>query len=125
MPSYRILKSDAGDSRVIKVGFSWPAFLLNMIWLIANGLWVGAILVFVLVVGALLVFRATVQKSPIVVSAIAVAAEMALLLFLGFRGNDWLAAHLESRGYKQIRTVEAVKFDDALKLATADPHHAV
>ena len=120
MPTYRILTNGSDDLRAIKIGFSWPAFLLNLIWLISNGLWLGGILVFILVGGGLLVFAESVQESPLAASVIVFVAEFALLLFLGFRGNDWLAAHLESRGYEQVQALEAKGFVEALELATSD-----
>ena len=124
LPRYRILINDSSDLRAVKVGFSWPAFILNLIWLVANGLWLGALLIFVLIVGGLLLFGSAVQSSPVAASAVFVAAEIALLLYLGFRGNDWLASHLESRGYTQVRTLDATNFENALELASSD-HHAV
>jgi len=121
LPNYRILSNNAGDFRAVKIGFSWPAFSLNLIWLVANGLWIGAVLVFVLIVGGLLLFGAAAQESPGPAGAITVVGELTLLFFLGFRGNDWLAAHLESRGYKLRQTLEAPNFPEALRLAAPDP----
>ncbi len=122
MPSFRILTNDSGDMRAVKTGFSWPAFMLNLIWLIANGLWIGAFLFFVLISGWMLLFAAEVQESPVAASAMAVAAAIALLLFLGFRGNDWLASHLDSREYTHVHTVEAKNFAEALELAAPNRH---
>ena len=118
------MSHESSDLRVVKVGFSWPAVLLNLIWLVANGLWLGAILVFVLAFAMLVLFGSAVQESPVAVSAIAVSAEIALLLFLGFRGNDWLASQLESRGYTISRILEAENFGEAVELATTDSHAA-
>jgi hypothetical protein len=117
MTTYRIFKNASGDTRAVKVGFSWPAMILNMIWTIANGLWLGSVLVLVLIFGGLLLFAATVQESPVVASAMVVAGEVALLSFLGFRGNDWLASHLESQGYALMEVVEAPNPIDAVALA--------
>ena len=120
MPTYRIMNHESSDLRVIKIGFSWPAAILNLIWLVANGLWLGAILVSVSAFAMLALFGSTVQESPVMVSASAVAAGLALLLFLGFRGNDWLASQLESRGYTLERTFEAEDFASAVDLAMSD-----
>jgi hypothetical protein len=120
LPSYRILKHDSSETRIIKIGFSWPALILNLIWLVANGLWLGATLVFVLIGGGLLLFGAAVEESPIAAGAIGLLGGIGLLLFLGFRGNDWLASQLESRGYRHARTVEATNFENAFELADSD-----
>ena len=122
MTTYRILKNVSGDTRAVKVGFSWPAMLLNLVWTIANGLWLGSLLVFVLIFGGLLLFAAAFQESPIVASVMGVAGEVALLCFLGFRGNEWLASHLESQGYAMMEVVEAPNSIDALALAAPDRH---
>ena len=99
VPSYRILRNDSGDVRAVKMGFSWPAMILNLVWFVANGLWVGAFLVFVLIAGGLVVLSSTIQTSPIAAFGLFVFAELAILGFLGLRGNEWLASHLESRGF--------------------------
>ena len=98
--------------------------LLNLVWLVANGLWLGALLVFVLVAGGLLIFASAVSESPMAASGVFIVAALALLIFLGFRGNDWLASHLESRGYTLTLVLEARNFAEAFELATPD-HHAV
>jgi hypothetical protein len=120
LPSYRILTNDSSDMRVIKVGFSWPALLLNLIWLVANGLWLGATLVFVLIAGGLLLLGAAAQESPIVAGSIGLLGEIAVLVFLGLRANDWLTSQLESRGYTHVRTIEATNFDNAFELAASE-----
>ena len=120
MPRYRILTSDSSDLRAVKVGFSWPAFLLNLIRLVANGLWLGALLISVLFVGGFLLSSSAVQSSPVAASAGFVSAVIALLVYLGIRGNDWLASHLESRGYTHACTLDATNFENALELATSD-----
>ena len=120
LSSYRILTHESSELRVVKIGFSWPAFLLSLIWLVANGLWLGAILVSVMIFGMLALFGSAVQESPVVVSLILFAGELALLLFLGSRGNDWLASQLESRGYTHALTVEAESFTEAWERAATD-----
>jgi hypothetical protein len=51
-------------------------------------------------------------------------AEAGLLFFLGLRGNDWLASHLESGGYTHDQTIEAEGFGEALEIAAQDDHAA-
>ncbi len=120
MPDYRILKKDSGDVRAIKIGFSWPAAVLNLIWLVANGLWLGAFLVFLLVAGGLILLGSAVQESPVAAGSFFVFSVIALLFFLGLRGNDWLASHLESQDYRHAQTLEAGGFAEALELAASD-----
>ncbi len=120
MTTFRILKNPSGETRAIKLGFSWPAMLLNLIWTIANGLWLGSLLVSVLLVGGLLLFSTAVQESPAVAGICAVVGGVALLTFLGFRGNDWLSSHLESKGYVLTEVLEAPNAIEAVALAAPD-----
>ena len=124
MTTYRILQNVSGDMRAVKVGFSWPAMLLNLIWMVANGLWLGSLLVSVLIFGGLLLYASAVQESPVVAAAMVVAGEVALLIFLGFRGNEWLTSHLESQGYALKEVVEAPNPVDAVALSAQDRHVA-
>jgi len=124
LPTYRILTNDLGDTRAVKVGFSWPAFFLNVLWAVANGLWVVALLILVLAVCGLILFSSAVQSSPVLVSLGAVSAEVALLTFLGARGNDVLASHLERRGYVKSSVVSAPNLPSALEIASTEPHAA-
>ena len=124
LPTYRIMTHESAESRIVKVGFSWPALLLNLIWLIANGLWLGAIVVSVLAFAMLALIESEIQESPVAVSAIAIASAIAILVFLGVRGNDWIASQLESRGYIMARMLEAENFAEAAKQAAADSHTA-
>lgn len=124
LPSYRILRNDLGDTRVVKVGFSWPAFFLNVLWAVANGLWVVAFLILVLAVCGLVLFSSAVQSSPILVSLGAIFAEAAFLIFLGSRANDWLTSHLEGCGYVISTVVSAPSVPRALEIASTESHAA-
>lgn len=124
LPNYRILKKDFLDTRAVKVGFSWPAFSLNVLWALANGLWVVALLVVVLAACGLLLFSSSVQASPVFATVSAFSAGLAILVFLGFRANDMLASHLEGCGYIKTSVVSAPNLPGALELASAESHVA-
>lgn len=124
MPKYRILANPGGDIRPIKIGFSWPAFFLNVLWAVANGLWLVAFLILVLAFSGLILFASTIQSSLVLVGLTAVSAEAALLTFLGLRANDVLASHLERRGYVLTSVVSAPNLPTALDMASTERHAA-
>ena len=124
LPSYRILRNDLGDTRAVKVGFSWPAFCLNVLWAVANGLWAVALLIVVLAVCGLILFSSAVESSPVLVRLSAVAAGVAFLTFLGSRANDMLTSHLEGRGYSKSSVVSATNLPSALEIASTKPRTA-
>jgi hypothetical protein len=120
LPEYRILTNEVGDTRAVKVGFSWPALSLNVLWAVANGLWVVALLIVVLAACGVLLFANTAQSSAVLATLGAVSAGLAFLVFLGFRANDMLTSHLESRGYIKSSVVSAPNLPGALEIASTE-----
>lgn len=49
---------------VVKVGFSWPAFIFGPLWFLLNRLWLTAAIVVALIVGERLVFENFKPASP-------------------------------------------------------------
>ncbi len=124
LPKYRIMINDRGDIRAVKAGFSWPAFSLNILWAVANGLWLVAFLTVVLAGCGLLLFSSAAPSSPVLVLLGAASAGLAFLVFLGFRANDMLTSHLEGHGYINSSVVSAPNLPDALEIASTEPHDA-
>lgn len=120
LPRYRILRNDVGDTRAVKTGFSWPAFFLNIVWAVANGLWAVGLLSVVLATCGFLLFSSAVESSPVLVPLGAASAGLAFLAFLGFRANDMLASHLEGQGYINSSVVSAPNLPGALEIAATD-----
>ncbi len=94
-------------ARLVREGFSWPAFLLGPVWLLWHRLWwpLATVLIVLLAVG---------MAPPWVQSL----ASLAVSLILGFEGNGLLRAGLERRGWREVTVLATHDRDEAeLRLA--------
>jgi hypothetical protein len=80
----------------IKDGFSWPAFLFPVIWLVIKRLWL-ALALYVLAVALISAIASTAELSAGSVIAIAVG----LNLILGFEANNLNRRALARRGFSE------------------------
>ncbi len=93
--------------RLVKEGFSWPAFFLGPLWLLWHRLWRPLVIV-------MIVLLAMSAAPPLVQSL----ASLAISLILGFEGNGLLRTGLERRGWREIAVIVAASRDEAeLRLA--------
>lgn len=89
--------TSAGADRgvvLIREGFSWGAALFTVFWALWRGLWGWAAIMLAVAV-ALDFAAAWLGLGEAGVAAI----EIALMLLVGFHGNDWRRARLARRGY--------------------------
>lgn len=92
----------ADDTVFVKDGFSWPAFLIPMLWLIYRGMW------FVLLgYIAVLIATSTLMGLLGVDDLTALAVGFAVNLLMGFEGNDLLRWTLSRRGLRAVAVVQA------------------
>ncbi len=107
--------ADAGEeparrvraARLVRDGFSWPAFFLGPLWLLWHRLWRPLVIV-------MAVLLAMGAAPPLVQSL----ASLAVSLILGFEGNGLLRAGLERRGWREAAVIVAAGRDEAeLRLA--------
>jgi hypothetical protein len=94
-----LLVHRGGKTRTVRLGFSWFAFLLPMLWAISEGLWrpFG----FALLGGALAKFSVDVYRSSgastwVIAGLLGYAV---LMLLFGWFGKKWLVADLLKHGY--------------------------
>jgi hypothetical protein len=87
---------------MVKEGFSWPAFLITLPWLLWQRMWI--VLVFYLAVvlglGALSEFGQLSERVTTILSFL-------IALILGFEGNSLLRWTLRRRGFEEIGEVAA------------------
>jgi hypothetical protein len=90
---------------LVREGFSWLAFLFNVLWLLWHRLWLAALgyLVLAVLVGALLPG-----------GGVGFAAGLALQFLLGAHANDLRRWALARRGYAQAHVVAERDQDAAL-----------
>lgn len=112
MRSFTVFSRPGGDIEVVKQGWSWPAFVFNVLWalwhrmwLLAFGAWLGEILgpAFLAAVFEFL-SRAGLDVLPLVLAA-GLAFGIGVPVAFGSRGNAWRCAHLRSCGFVERGTV--------------------
>lgn len=94
----------------MKEGFSWPAFFFGVVWALACRLWLAALLLAAAAIGLALGLSLIGADA-----ATGVAAWLALMLVVGFGGNDWRRAKLVRRGFRFSGVIAAPGRDAALR----------
>jgi hypothetical protein len=79
----------------VKEGFSWPAFLVPLLWLLYYRMWLEFVLLALIYVALQLVFGTDPQGQ-----ALFGWASLAISVLFAFEANDLRAAALERRGYR-------------------------
>jgi hypothetical protein len=96
------------DIRLVKEGFSWPAFLFSILWALWNRLWMaaGGILAAELALNAVLSLLGADEVTQVAVS-------LGFAVLLGAIGNDIKRWTLFRHGYLQVAVVTGDDRDSA------------
>lgn len=97
-PADRMDRAEALD--FVKDGFSWPAFLLPEVWLLAHGIWLWLV-GYIGVVVAVLALSRVLGLPPVV----PVGLFVLLHLVFGFEADEIKRAHLAEQGWTMIGQV--------------------
>lgn len=112
---------------VVKVGFSWAAFIFGPLWFLANFMWINFLIVAALVVGGNFYFRthSPSTETEWLLFAGMYAFYLVAWFLIGRFANAILAAELEDRGCRLLATVKAKNptyaRDEAFKVAAHQP----
>ena len=93
------------DTRTIRDGFSWLAFLFPWIWLLAHRLWLHAIIAF-----ALQAIGGVLAEEPGFGPA-GMALAFGVNLLVGFEGQNFRIRGLASRGWREEVAISAPSID--------------
>ncbi len=96
------------DAILVKVGFSWPAFLFSPIWLAWKRMWI----VLALFLAAEIGIVALVIAQWLPDDAIGIIS-LTLHLFMGFEGNDLYRWTLNRRRYRERAVVAGPNLEAA------------
>ena len=88
------------DAILVKEGFSWPAFLVPLIWLVYKRMWI--VLAFYIAATAGLTMLA---QSAVVAETAVFVGNFAVNLILGLQGNDLYRWTLQRRRYREQAVV--------------------
>ena len=121
MARYLVLKepgTKSGDGvRFVRDGFHLFAFVLPVIWLLWNRLWLRAVLMFaVMGLTAALLH----QFAPLATPSITVLVNLALGILTALEGPAWLAADREKNGATAQGVIIARNLREAEELYAAD-----
>jgi hypothetical protein len=97
----------AADARLVRDGFSWPAFLVPPLWLLWHRLWLEALLAF----AAMAALEALGEVSGH--RAAGFAMGLLVSFFVGLEGQGMRLAALFRGGWREWGAVEAGSRDDA------------
>lgn len=119
MKTFQVYRHPTLGVQAVKVGFCWPAYFFNLLWMLASRLWGWAGLWFGLYVLAAIIKVATdisadKDLQAIVVTPFLAGVPFALGLVPAFLGNEWRVNNLLSRGFELVSTVQAETKDAAI-----------
>ncbi|SFH34484.1 Protein of unknown function [Nitrosospira sp. Nsp14] len=118
---FKIYEHPTERIEAVKVGFSWPAFFLSVIWMMVHRLWYSAVLWIALYaivhVAEGFVERMEDSSLTFLLLFVVLIAWGALCLVPGLRGNSWREKNLVRRGYSPIQTIRAESSGDAISKA--------
>lgn len=78
----------------IEEAFNWYAFLFRPFWALSHKLWLVAAVLFALMIGG----EVAVATGAIPLSLFSIL-NLALMVIVGFQGNDWRRSKLRKQGY--------------------------
>ncbi len=113
--SFTVYRNESGAVRVVKNGFSWPAFFLNIYWALFKRLWWLAMAIVTCVLAALVIVESVIAASTQVM-VILVIGELGGLTYIGLHANRWLSLSLERRGFQSGEIINAASHSAATRV---------
>ena len=107
MKVYKVYKHPSLGAEAVKVGFSWPAAFLIVIWMLAKKLWTLAGLWVLAYIILAIVQDSALKSHSTGAILIILAGHLALGLIPAFKGNEWRIKNLTKRGYEFLDSVQA------------------
>jgi uncharacterized sodium:solute symporter family permease YidK len=101
--------------RVVKSGFSWPAFFFMLFWAFLKKLYGFGLLMFFIWLAIVALYMMTILEAMEYPDTIYTILLLCYALVMGVLGNKYLSKDLLKKGYKHVKTVEAVSLKAALE----------
>ena len=118
MKTFKVYRHPTKGAEAVKVGFSWPGFFFDIIWMLVKKLWMMALLWFGLycVFGVIKTVTDASEESgaQALVYLLLAAGDIALRVLPGFKGNQWREANLLKRGYTLVGEARTATPDAAI-----------
>ena len=97
----------ADDPVFVKDGFSWPAFVFTLFWLLYKRMWIAAIIAAAAMIAVPQL--AAMSGNPDLSQTL---FGLVMSLVLGFEGNDLLRWSLARRGHREVDLVQGQDRDE-------------
>lgn len=116
MKEFKIYKHPTLGVKVVKVGFSWPAFFITFFWSLYHklwavaGIWFGCVFLFA-IINDIAKDAANHGKASGLVDFLLLLVVLAAYLIPAFNGNQWRKENLVARGFVYTSTVHAETLD--------------
>ncbi|MDM0047930.1 serine/threonine-protein kinase [Variovorax sp. J22R115] len=122
---YSVYRHAHRNDEAVKIGFSWPALCLGVVWMFAKRLsgyalaWIGCIVV----VAAMFAVVSQMPRDGLTIALYGLLAVVAAMVWVmpALRGNGWRERHLLRRGYVFVGEVGAPTAEVALASAPTAP----
>jgi Protein of unknown function (DUF2628) len=121
LKAYKVYNHASLGAEAIKVGFSWPAALFIVIWMLVKKLWIIAGLWIVAYIVLTIIQDYAMKSGSVGTILVVLAGHLALSLIPAFKGNEWRIKNLEKRGFKFVASVSADTPDAAIAQALNKP----
>lgn len=116
---FNVYKHPNGHAKFVKIGFSWPAAIFGLLWMLAIKKWKLGFLFIVLhlVLAAIetICDQLAQENLQVTIYIFLTIAYAALWLTPGFRGNRWQEELLINSGYGLSSTITAINKKEALR----------
>lgn len=110
MKDFAIYENPQGSQQAVKRGWSWPAFFFSWIWALTKKLWLKAGIMFL----ATFILGFSSEPLAAIHELVFLFVSVGVYGFFGAKGNAWVEANLQSRGYDCKMLVEALNPEGAL-----------
>ena len=112
MKTFNVYRHTNESLEVVKVGFSWPAFIFGVFWMLFSELWSFAALWVAMIISVKIIEavagRMSASTFQLLVYVALLACYLLLWLIPAFNGNKWRDRMLSKReGYEYVGAVQA------------------
>lgn len=120
MKNFNVYKHPVNGYEAVKVGFSWPALIFGVFWLITKKMWIRAAIWFTAYSFLFLILSENQaydeEKKDAWRGLIFFVGFIVLWFAPAFRGNMWREKNLTSRGYENISSATSGTTDGAIAI---------
>ena len=111
MKKFNIYINKINIQEIIKIGWSWPAFLFGAIWAFSKGLYeVGILFLTYNIIANIIGYLTYSLELVLILNLISIIA----LIIFGLKGNKWLENKILKKGFEYKITITGNDKEDAL-----------